>query len=254
MVKVGSLIVENFVRERRITIDRPTKCNALDPDLLRGLSATIDQASADDSVRIISLQGTGTCFCAGADLDWMLAGPTKSFEQSKQDLEPLFHMYRALEESRWPIAAVVHGDVTGGGVGITAACDFVFAVENSCFSLPEASLGLIPGLATAPIVRRIGAMRFLEMALGGRKIGTEEAKHWGLITENGTDSASWLAALGSHLGALAPGSIREIRSVARALPEARSLERLLESVASRRISAEAGKGASERRKKHNPAW
>jgi methylglutaconyl-CoA hydratase len=169
-----------------VKLSRPEKANAFDFEMADGLSREIFAASRRKSVRAVFLEGEGRHFCAGADLDWMLGAAKLSKSANIKDAMVLARLYDALEKCPLPIVARVHGRVYGGGFGLTAISDIVAASIDTTFALPEARLGLIPGVLTPIVQRKIGFSLFSELALSGREMGATEAQAAGLIHFHGS--------------------------------------------------------------------
>ena len=159
-----------------VAFNRPQAANALTIDLCRKLESAL-KASAGD--RAILLTGNGKNFCAGADLK----------ERKGMD-EAAWHAQHAAFEAALqailacpvPIIAAVNGAAFGGGLELALACDFIYAAQEARFALPEATLGIMPGLGGAQtLMRRIGAARAKEALFTGRAFSATEALAWGVI-------------------------------------------------------------------------
>src|SRR5262249_29401231 len=122
---------------------------------------------------------------------------------------------------------------------LLATADFVAADEEATFCLSEASLGLIPGVATPFLVRRLGEARFLDLALSGRTVSAREAASIGLVTVCG-DSHNYLDQTVERIRRQAPGSLASIKASLRSdqkiLDEARRFAGL---TAQKRVDPEA---------------
>ena len=108
-----------------ITLDRPESRNRLDAAGMAALADALDRAATDDSVRVVVLTGTGSTFCAGADLSAAVSGDAAGFAGSGPDA--LVRVLTAMLEHPKPIIARVQGHVAGGGNGLVAACDIAVA-------------------------------------------------------------------------------------------------------------------------------
>lgn len=159
-----------------ITLNRPEKRNALNIALLEELCLALEELHHTQSVRVVILQGKGTVFCAGLDLE-EAADPKKIEASSKlliQVLEMIYH-------SPLIIIAAVHGCVIAGGLGLIAVCDYVIAAERTRFGLPEVHRGLIPALVSAYLCRQIPNRVLQELAFLGKLINSDRAKEVNLI-------------------------------------------------------------------------
>ena len=147
-----------------ITIDHPP-VNALSKDVRAGLTAALEEALADSSVRAIVLASTGASFCAGADI--------REFEGAPQPPH-LTDVIQRFEDSPKPVVAALHGSVLGGGCELAAGCHYRIAAGDTRVGLPEVNLGLLPGAGgTQRLPRLIGFDAALAMMLDGkpRRIG-----------------------------------------------------------------------------------
>jgi methylglutaconyl-CoA hydratase len=166
-----------------LTLNRPEKRNALSSALIEQLHAAIGRADEDAAVRVVLLRGAGKDFCAGADLDELLASADQEMalnEASALRLGALFEAFRALPK---PVVAVVQGRALAGGCGLATACDLVFAAESAEFGYPEIQRGFVPAMVTALLVRQVGEKRALDLTLTGRRLTATEALSIGLVTD-----------------------------------------------------------------------
>jgi enoyl-CoA hydratase/carnithine racemase len=157
-----------------ITIDRPTRRNALAPPTLDALARAWHEAEQDDDVRVVILTGAGDrAFCAGADLkeSWKDASPSHD----------AFFPERVLTK---PLIAAVNGACVAGGVELLLACDIRYGADHSTFALTEASLGLFPaGGSAVRAPRRLAWPHAMYLLLTADKIDSIEAVRIGLINK-----------------------------------------------------------------------
>jgi len=163
----------------RITINRPDRRNAINPDVTRGIAGALREAEDSEEVRAIVLTGAGDkAFCAGADLGGMAESGAVTQHFVRAEIGELFAQMRA---SRLPIVARVNGHALAGGFGLMLACDLVVAAEEAEMGTPEINLGLWPFMITAVINRDLPRKVALELMLTGRRMGAEEAQRWGFV-------------------------------------------------------------------------
>jgi enoyl-CoA hydratase/carnithine racemase len=161
-----------------ITLARPERRNAITVAMYAALADAIEQASADASVRLITLRGEGQDFAAGNDLADFL-------EASKRDLEeiPVWRLLRALAQCQTPIVAAVHGNCVGIGTTMLLHCDLVIADESTRFSLPFVDLALVPEAASSLLLPRLaGRRRAAKYLLLAEPFGVDEALDIGLVS------------------------------------------------------------------------
>ncbi|HAN30971.1 MAG TPA: enoyl-CoA hydratase [Myxococcales bacterium] len=156
---------------------RPEKRNAFNGDMLGEIERIITQAEQDDAVRVLIVAGQGKAFCAGADLGWMAAQALEGAEANHASAVRMGGVFHKISNCRKPTIARVHGAAMGGGVGIASACDFVVAAQSAFFALSEVRLGLVPGVISPFVVRRVGPAKARSLfMLGGRVSGTDAAQ------------------------------------------------------------------------------
>jgi enoyl-CoA hydratase len=170
-------------REDRIatvTIQRPEKLNALNPQVIDELGKVFRELRSDDEVRVVILTGAGDkAFVAGADIGVLAEmNPLSGVEVSRQGQV----VFREIETFPRPVIAAVGGYALGGGCELALACHLRIASENARFGLPEVGLGIIPGYGgTIRLARLVGLGKALELTLTGGQVGAEEAERLGLV-------------------------------------------------------------------------
>lgn len=163
----------------RITINRPDRRNAVNPDVIAALALSLERAEADDDIRVVVLTGAGDkAFCAGGDLGSMSdAGKVEQHDRRAEVGELFLQMRR----SRLPIVARVNGHALAGGFGLMLACDLVVSSEDAEMGTPETNIGLWPFMITSVIHRDLPRKLALELMLTGRRISAREAHRWGFV-------------------------------------------------------------------------
>jgi methylglutaconyl-CoA hydratase len=165
-----------------LTLDRAPKRNALNAAIVEGLHAGLERADLDADVRVVVLRGAGKDFCAGADLDELLASADRTMAENEADarrLGALFERMRALPK---PVVAVVQGRALAGGAGLATACDIVLAGDSAQFGYPEVQRGFVPAMVMAILRRLAGEKLALDLVLTGRVLSAQEACTAGLVT------------------------------------------------------------------------
>ncbi len=164
-----------------ITINRPDKLNALNKDVIKDLSAALDEVYIDDNIKSAIITGSGEkAFVAGADITEFLSLSTvegKALARTGQEL-----VFDKIENCPKPIVAAVNGFALGGGCELAMACHFRIASEQAKFGQPEVNLGLIPGYGgTQRLVQLVGKGKAMELLLTAHMIDAAEAKSLGLV-------------------------------------------------------------------------
>jgi enoyl-CoA hydratase len=157
-----------------LTIDRPSRRNAVDAATAAALRQGLESFEADEAARVLVLTGSGEAFCAGADL--------KALDLDVDD--PAGPMgFTRLTPSK-PAIAAIDGWCLAGGLELALWCDLRVATPRSVFGCFERRWGvpLVDG-GTQRLPRVVGMGRALEMILSGRPVEAEEAERIGLVNE-----------------------------------------------------------------------
>jgi len=166
-----------------LCMNRPEVHNAFDADMIRELTGALISADQDDKVRMIVITGSGSCFSAGADLNWMRSQVTATQDENERDALRLAKLMRRLNYLSKPTIARINGAAFGGGLGLIAACDITLAVDNARFGLTEARLGLAPAVISPYVIRRIGETHARRYFLSGERFDSQRAYDIGLIQQ-----------------------------------------------------------------------
>jgi methylglutaconyl-CoA hydratase len=172
-----------------LTLNRPEKRNALSNALIEALHAALEGADLDPDVRVVRVTGAGKDFCAGADLEELLASADASSEANEAAalrLGALFGRMRAVPK---PVVAVVRGRALAGGAGLMTACDIVLAGEGAQVGYPEVARGFVPAMVMTMLRRLAGEKTALDLVLTGRLLRAEEARSAGLVSRVVPDDA-----------------------------------------------------------------
>jgi enoyl-CoA hydratase len=169
-----------------VTIDRPERRNAVDPNTADQLLEAYRGFESDDEARILILAGAGDeAFCAGADLK-SVAAAADDQEIAEQWLKPRPHGPLGFTRlaSPKPTIAAISGWALAGGLELALWCDLRVGTETARLGFPERRWGvpLIDG-GTQRLPRIVGMGRALDMILSGRIVDAEEALEMGLLTE-----------------------------------------------------------------------
>lgn len=204
-----------------ITIDNPPENYLSEPEFIP--AEILRDWIGKSRIKALMIRGTGRHFSAGADPDRIFRDPSR-LPELEQDLNRGKELLDFLESLTIPVAAAIQGVCFGGGLEVALACHIRFCSENALFAFPETNHGLIPGLGgTIRLQERISFRKSLEMILGGDMIEAAIAKEIGLVDEifpAGTLFDSTQALLEKMT---AGRSVQVIRSVIKALQNARSL-------------------------------
>lgn len=168
-------------RVARITLDRPEKRNALNPQLIQDLRQALTDAEADERVKVVVLAARGDSFCAGADLGHLQQLQQNTFEENKVDSQHLRLLFQQIIDLEKVVVAEVHGPALAGGCGLATVCDFVFAARTATFGYSEVKIGFVPALVMVFLIRKVGDQRARALLLGGQPVSAEEARVLGIV-------------------------------------------------------------------------
>ncbi len=170
-----------------ITLNRPEKLNAINKDVLDGLHAAVDRATADDEVKVVVLTGAGRAFSAGYDLSAEAAHsdiPAHEWhEVLAADVDATMRVW-GLEK---PTIAAVRGYCLAGGCELAMACDMIVAGEGASFGEPEIRYGSGPVTLLMPYV--LGQKKTNELLFTGDVIDAGAALRAGLVNRVVADDA-----------------------------------------------------------------
>ncbi len=191
-IDIAALQNVQFTREGHlalVTVNRPSKLNALDDATIAELDAVFTAIDAEAAIGAVIVTGSGEkAFVAGADIgvlskQGVLDGKDNALRGQALTLR--------IENCKKPVIAAINGFALGGGLELALACDVRFASKNAKLGLPEVSLGIIPGYGgTQRLPRLVGTGVALQLILTGDPVTADEALRIGLV--NGVCEAAEL--------------------------------------------------------------
>jgi methylglutaconyl-CoA hydratase len=165
-----------------ITMNRPERRNALNPQMIAELTHAINDASTC-ACGVVVLTGAGTAFCSGMDLENLRALGTQRPEDQRADAESTMWMMRRLYDLAKPTIAAVNGPAIAGGTGLATLCDFTLAAPQARMGYTEVRIGFIPAMVSVFLLEMVGEKKAKALLLSGRVLDAEEALALGLVTE-----------------------------------------------------------------------
>lgn len=178
--------MENILIEKQdaiaiVTINRPTKLNALNKATIQELHNGFKSLNEDKSVKAIIVTGSGEkAFVAGADISEFANFSVE--EGGKLAAEGQRLLFDFVQNLSTPVIAAVNGFALGGGLELAMSCHFRVASDNAKMGLPEVTLGVIPGYGgTQRLAQLVGKGRAMEMIMTAGMIDAETAKNYGLV-------------------------------------------------------------------------
>lgn len=218
-----------------IILNRPEKRNALSRAMLAELNQALGDLHLERRVRAVVLTGAGPAFCAGMDLQEMLAaGSDPSAQQQWRDDAALYH---ELLETMWrfpkPLIAAVNGPALAGGAGLVLACDMTLAAEEARFGLPEPLRGIVAGMVAPLLAFRLGGGQAARLLMSAQTIDAAEAHRIGVFHELASPDHLW------------PRAIELAEQCSRCAPEALQLtKRMLNEIVAEHLPTSLSAGAA----------
>ncbi|MFA8437848.1 enoyl-CoA hydratase/isomerase family protein [Pueribacillus sp. YX66] len=163
-----------------ITLNRPQSMNALNTQMSRELVECLKLLYKDKECRVLMITGSGEkAFCVGADLKERNGMSKEDWKVQHDIFEEAFMLIRNFP---YPVIAVVNGYALGGGMEMILNCDLRVAVKHATFGLPEATLGIIPGVGgTQLLPRAVPVAIAKEILFSGKHFSAERGKEIGLL-------------------------------------------------------------------------
>lgn len=242
-----------------LTLNRPEKRNAMNDVMMDEIIQVLLDAEREE-IRILVISGSGSSFCAGADLNWMRKMKDYTLEENEVDSGRLATLYRALRMARPVTMAVVNGPAIGGAVGIVAACDIALAVKDASFSFGEVHLGIIPAVIAPYIVEKTGVSVSRYYMLTGERFDATRAREIGLVHKVFDSAEELKTGRDKVLTELLSGGTTSQRKIKHLLdhiaaPPSLELEKLtVRLIAAARVSEEGQEGIRAFFEKRRPVW
>ena len=164
------------------TLNRADKRNAIDTAMIDALLAALERADLDAGVRVMAVRGAGRDFCAGMDLNELLASADHSLEQNRQAALHFAELFVRMRRLPKPVVAVVQGRALAGGCGLATACDLILASESAQFGYPEVQRGFVPAIVMTMLRRTVSEKVAFDLSTTGRLLDGTEAAAAGLAS------------------------------------------------------------------------
>jgi E-phenylitaconyl-CoA hydratase len=163
-----------------VTINRPERLNAMDPDHYRDLSAAWTRIRDDEAINVAIVTGAGDrSFTTGADLKSVIGKPAQLADLWLTQKDALLN--RGLEVWK-PVIAAINGYCLGGGMTLMLATDIRIAATHATFGLAEVKRGIIAANGgTQRILAQVPYAIGMEMLLVGGTFDAVAAERWGLV-------------------------------------------------------------------------
>ena len=191
---------------RTITLDRPDKLNAVNGALASSLPAALEEAGADDAIRVVVITGAGRAFCAGLDLSEPPTLPSTTRAERLDAYAWVGAWVIAVTNCPKPVIAAVNGVAAGAGLGLALACDLRLIATSAQLTAGYSRRGLSPDAGVSYFLpRHVGMGRAADILLTGRDVDSAECERIGLATQVIPD-ADFASTVGSYAARLAGGA------------------------------------------------
>ncbi|HET7436850.1 MAG TPA: enoyl-CoA hydratase-related protein [Thermoanaerobaculia bacterium] len=255
----NTLLIDEADGVLTVTLNRPDVHNAFNDELI---AEAIDLFSSLDTERLraIVLRGSGSSFCAGADLNWMSRMVSYTRDENVRDSSQLAKMYALMNECPVPIVGRIQGAAIGGGVGLVSVCDVAISMERTKFGLSEVKLGILPAVISPYVIAKIGETHARALFLTGERFEGARALQIGLVhrlvdTEEALDGAVYETI--TQLRTSGPEAVRECKKLIAHVAShelADAIPYTIEAIAARRVSEEGQSGMTAFLKKELAPW
>lgn len=163
-----------------ITLNRPESLNTFTAPMIAGLSESYRECDRNDAVRVVIVTGTGTAFCAGADMS--TGGDSFDGADGEPDFSSCPLGFQAWEV-RKPVIAACNGHAVGVGLGVALQADLRIFAEEGKYGLLQTRRGVVADFAVEYLLPRlIGFERSFELIVRGQRLSGTEAGQWGLAS------------------------------------------------------------------------
>ncbi len=256
---MSAVLVEKTGSILKVKLNRPEVHNAFNVDVIKFLTKLFKDKKTYSGTRAIVLSGEGPSFCAGGDLTWMKSMLKFTKKQNIKDAENLYDLFQAMFSCPVPLLGKVHGNIRGGGLGLTAVCDIVVAEENSQFGFSEAYLGLVPSVICAFVGRKMPESSLQELMVTGKIFSAKRAYETGLVHFVGTAAEvdSYLETTINNIHKCGPEAIgltKKIIDYVFTQPKTKHRSMTAKVIAERRVSKEGQEGMKAFFEKRSPTW
>lgn len=162
-----------------VTINRPGARNALNPEVLDGVTAALTGLDERDDVAVMVLTGADPAFCAGLDLKALTTD-----DGMQRSIIPPAGQHGPFPPLRKPLIGAINGPAVTGGLEYALACDLLIASERARFADTHARVGVMPGWGlSVNLAEAIGVRRARQLSLTGNYLDARTALDWGLVNE-----------------------------------------------------------------------
>ena len=204
-----------------LTISNPDFKNALSPEMYGAGVEALNAAESNPDIRSVILTGEGNVFCAGGNLQRLLANRTQPKDVQAQSIDGLHSWIDTIRTYPKPVIAAVEGAAAGAGFSLALACDFCVAAENAVFVMAYTTVGLSPdGGGSWALARSVPRQLASEMLMLGSHVDAQRLHSLGLVNTLCTSGSALTEAiaLAERLNARAPNALASVKELINEAP------------------------------------
>jgi methylglutaconyl-CoA hydratase len=238
-------------------MDRPDKHNAFNPTLIDELQQAFLREGESPEVRVIVLTGAGASFSAGADLDWMKEQGQASQQDNLNSASHMAELFVTIDRCPKPVVARVQGAALGGGSGLVCSVDIAVAGPRAVFGFTEVRLGLVAGVISPFVLRRLGYSNTRARLLTGERFDAQEAYRIGMVHQLADDLDAAVDAVVKELlqgSPQAQHASKELLAQIADLDYQQQRQPTAQAIARARSSADGREGLAAFLEKRKPRW
>ena len=199
-----------------LTISNPDFKNALGPEIYAAGIEALNAAEGNQDIRSVVITGEGNIFCAGGNLQRLLANRLEAPSVQADSIEGLHTWIEAICTYPKPVIAAVEGAAAGAGFSLALACDFCVAADNAVFVMAYSSVALSPdGGASSALAQALPRALANEILMLGERVSAQRLHQFGLVNHIAPGGAALQGALelAGKLNARAPNSLASIKAL-----------------------------------------
>ena len=199
-----------------LTISNPEFKNALGPEIYAAGIEALNAAETNPEIRSVIITGEGTAFCAGGNLQRLLANRQQPKEVQAQSIDGLHNWIDSIRTYPKPIIAAVEGAAAGAGFSLALACDFCVAADNAVFVMSYSTVGLSPdGGGSWALGRALPRQMANELLMCGERVNAQRLFGFGLVNKVCSSGSALREALtlAERLNARAPNALASIKEL-----------------------------------------
>jgi len=199
-----------------LTISNPEFKNALSPEIYAAGVEALNAAETNPEIRSVIITGEGSAFCAGGNLQRLLANRQQPKEVQAQSIDGLHNWIDSIRTYPKPIIAAVEGAAAGAGFSLALACDFCVAASDAVFVMSYSTVGLSPdGGGSWALGRGLPRQLASELLMCGERISAQRLFDFGLLNRVCSSGSALQEALvlAEQLNARAPNALASIKEL-----------------------------------------